>query len=190
MSCSRALRPALEPAGLVRVALVAACLAALGLLAACGFVPLYGTPRYEILPQLASIKINPIPDRAGQQLRNMLYDRLAPKGEPARPKYVLAVHLSVGKQLLGLQRDDTFTRANVIVDVNYVLRAADDGRALTSGRSRFITSYDVLRSEFEFAALSAEADAERRALTQVGDDIAMKLSFYFARLERERERLS
>lgn len=188
MSCSRAPRPTLDPAALVRAALVAISLAALGWLGACGFVPLYGTPRYEILPQLAAIKINPIPDREGQQLRNMLYERLTPKGEPAKPGYVLDVNLSVNKQLLGLQRDDTFTRANIIVNGTYVLRAAADGRALTSGRGRFITSYDVLPSEF--ATLSAEADAERRALTHLSDDIAMKLSFYFTRLEREREKVS
>jgi LPS-assembly lipoprotein len=171
----------------VRAALLAISIAALGWLAACGYLPLYGTPRYEILPHLASIKINPIPDREGQQLRNMLYERLTPKGEPARPEYILDVGLSVSKQLLGLQRDDTFTRANIIVNGSYVLRAAADGRALTSGRGRFITSYDVLPSEF--ATVSAEADAERRALTHLGDDIAMKLSFYFTRLERERERV-
>lgn len=180
--------PARDPAAVLRAARTAACLAALGWLVACGFVPLYATPRYEVLPHLAAIEVSPIPDRAGQQLRNVLYVRLTPKGPPARPAYVLDVDLSVARQLLGFQRDDTATRANFIASASYVLRAVSDGRELTSGQSRFTTSYDVLLSEY--ATLSAEADAERRALRLIGDDIAMKLSFYFARITRERETAS
>jgi LPS-assembly lipoprotein len=161
---------------------VAAGLAALGLLAACGFRPLYGTPQHPILPELAAIKVTPIPDRIGQQLRNMLYDRLTPKGEPRRPRYTLHVRLKTVKQSLGIQEDETVTRANLIVRADYVLRGARDGTQLIKGVSRSTTSYDVVESDF--ATLAAEADAERRALTVIRDDITARLSFYFTRDRR------
>ena len=167
----------------IGAARLAACAAALAWLGACGFVPLYGTARYDILPQLATIKVNPIADRIGQQLRNRLADLLTPKGEPKRPRYTLDVQLSVGKINLGIQEDETVTRANLVVHATYTLRALPGGEKLDSGISRSTTSYDIVESDF--ATVIAEADAERRALDVIGDNIAMRLSFYFSRQRRE-----
>jgi hypothetical protein len=92
---------------------LAVYLTALGFLAGCGFRPLYGTPQYDILPELAAIQVSPIADRIGQQLRNMLYDRLTPDGEPKRPRYTLRVRVTTTKKSLGIQEDETVTRANL-----------------------------------------------------------------------------
>lgn len=171
------------PRALSRGARIACTLAvyltALGFLAGCGFRPLYGTPQYDILPELAAIQVSPIADRIGQQLRNMLYDRLTPDGEPKRPRYTLRVRVTTTKKSLGIQEDETVTRANLIVRADFLLQAAADGRHLVEGVSRSTTSYDVVESDF--ATLAAEADAERRALTVIRDDITARLSFHFTR---------
>lgn len=160
-------------AGLAALVLVA------GLTAACGFRPLYAQPDVNVRPHLSAIKVSPIADRTGQQLRNMLYDRLTPRGQPANPAYLLDVELTVHKANLGIQQDETVTRARLDVFANYVLRAADTGAVLDQGHSQSTTTYDIVRSQF--ATLAAEQDAERRALRVIGDDITVKLSFFFDR---------
>ena len=59
-------------------------------LAGCGWQPLYGQSKDtgvagSAAQQMAQIHINPIADRVGQQLYNMLRDRMNPQGVPQNP---------------------------------------------------------------------------------------------------------
>jgi hypothetical protein len=85
---------------------------ALVLLAGCGFQPLYGTTvsGSGATEKLGQIRIDPIPDRIGQQIRNFLLDRLNPYGQPARPVFRLIVKPTVSSTDLGIERDETATR--------------------------------------------------------------------------------
>ena len=166
---SPAARPGRRVAGAALVALA---------LAGCGFQPLYGPRQAALRPELSAIRIAPIRDRIGQQLRNLLAARLAPRGEAARPRYLLTVSLNRTITKLGVRKNTTVTRANLTVQARYALSRLADGRPLVSGHSRATTSYDIVLSPY--ATLVAEADAERRALEVIGEDIALRLSFYFA----------
>ncbi len=69
---------------------------ALGL-PACGFRPLYEVTDDQAMPptgHMAAIRISPLPDRIGQQMHNLLRDRLNPAGQPLDPAYTLDIRLS------------------------------------------------------------------------------------------------
>ena len=156
---------------------------ALALATGCGFQPLYGErggggPGDE----LAVIEIGLIPDRVGQELRNVLLDRLSPDGVPKRARYLLEVRLTVSKERRGIRKDETATRANLRISAGFVLRRAADGAVLFRGVSQATTSFNIVTSEF--ATLSAEAAAQRRGVRVLGEDIQARLAAYFGR-ERE-----
>jgi LPS-assembly lipoprotein len=155
-------------------------------LAACGFHPLYSTRTYDVAPELASIKVASIADRRGQELRNLLYTDLNPKGVPARPVYVLDTTLSVAKQDLAIAKDETVTRANLIIVARYIMRAIETGHVLFRGESSSTTSFDVVRSEY--ANIAAEQDAQSRALKAISGDMTLRLSFYFTRGNKDAAR--
>ena len=75
------------------------------LVSACGFEPLYvqrdtssswyfgGKTDTSITAEMSKVKIDPIADRFGQQLRNNLLDLVTPRGMPKNPQYRLQVRL-------------------------------------------------------------------------------------------------
>jgi len=158
----------------------APALALIGLLAACGFHPLYGRPASDadVAPQLAQIFIEPIADRIGQVLHNQLRDRLTPRGVPREARYRLNVALDFARSPVALQKDQSVTRVNLTVRANYVLSDAQSGSTVSSGTTRSVAAFNVVRSDF--ATLSAERDAERRAVRDLGDEISTRLAVSFA----------
>jgi len=147
-------------------------------LSGCGFHPLYGKANAEVAPELQSIKIVPISDRIGQQLRNLLYSQLTPDGEPARPKYKLDTILKESASNQALQQNQVATRANLGISARYSLTDLATGQMLANYTSQATASYDIVQSEF--ATLSAQKDAERRAIKEIGDDMTLRLSLYFS----------
>ncbi len=152
------------------------------LTAACGFQPLYGRSDTGIRPQdrLASVRIQPLPDRVGQKMHNLLRDRLNPRGQPVKPAYNLEIRLTETLQELGIRKDETATRANLILQANFVLRDAATNDDLFRGRSRSVNSYNILESQF--ATQFSESDARDRALREISDEIRNRLAVYFARV--------
>ena len=147
-------------------------------LGGCGFHPLYGKQANpEVVPALADIKIDLIQDRVGQQLRNLLFSRLNPGGEPTQPKYILEVTLHESQESLAIQETEVATRASLNISVTYHLRNLTSGKVLYTSYGHAAASYDLLQSEY--ANLAAAQDAERRSLQVVADDITRRLSFYF-----------
>lgn len=166
-------------------ALLAACLAAA--LAACGFQPLYKKDTSEpgVTGDLARIRVLnvnadlPEYDRLGQQMHNMLMQRLNPDGSPAEPFYRLDTQLSVMKERTGIQITEEATRARLTVSVSFRLLDAANGRSLYTGSEQSTNSYNVADSQF--ATLSAENDAARRAVREVSDSIRLRLGLFFQR---------
>ena len=59
------------------------------LLASCGFQPLYADRGgATAADQLAAVRIEPLPNRSGQELYNALRDGLNPLGRPASPDHL------------------------------------------------------------------------------------------------------
>lgn len=151
-------------------------------LTACGFRPLYGPQNgYDAsLAEMASVKVLPIPERIGQILRNSLLDRLTPRGAPVNPRYRLGVSMEIQKEGLAFEKDESVTRFNLTVSANYQLTEIATGSVITSGSARSVAAFNVVRSDF--ANISAEADAERRAARAVGEDIWVRLGVFFSRV--------
>ncbi|HEY5597287.1 MAG TPA: LPS assembly lipoprotein LptE [Kiloniellales bacterium] len=166
-----------------RAGLVAGGLALALQLSGCGFHPLYGQPEGAALSpaeQMAAVRIAPLPDRVGQQLHNMLRDRLNPRGQPGTPTYELRLSLTESRQELSIRKDETATRANLIIAAQFVLQEIATNQVVLRGQARSTNSYNILTSQF--ATTNAELNARKRGLREVSEDIRTRLGIYFAGL--------
>ena len=146
-------------------------------LAACGFQPLYGgAAQSGVRADLAAVEVALIEDRVGQQLRNELVRRFHPDGRARNPSYRLHVGLRIDKRDLALQKSEIATRASLRITANFTLRKRTDGEKLIQGTTRITTSYDILSSDF--ATLAAEADARRRGVRELADEITNRLAAF------------
>ena len=153
------------------------------LLAGCGFEPLHKpADNGEVTPgqSLAQIQVRPIEGRVGQQLHNLLLDRLNPAGQPVRPAYYLQIGLRRTTTDLGIREDETATRANLTLTATYNLVSVESNQVVLQGSSFSVNSYNILDLEVYYATTVAEEDALRRGLREISDDIRLKLSTYFA----------
>lgn len=150
-------------------------------LSACGFQPLYSRPQGDVLSssdRLAAVRIAPLPDRIGQQLHNLLRDRLNPQGQPRDPAYELKIELLESRQELGIRQDETATRANLTISARFFLQTVTSEDVVLRGLATSTNSYNILTSQF--ATTYAELDARKRGLREISDDIRTRLAIYFA----------
>ncbi len=157
-----------------------------GFVAGCGFRPLYGkTDEGSTVAseELQTVRINPMPDRAGQKFHNLLRDRLNPQGQPLRPRYLLSISLSETKETLAIREDETATRANLTMNANFNLTDPSGKQSLLRGLSSSTNSYNIVDSQF--ATYVAEEDARERALRELSDDIRLRLSAFFVQRRPE-----
>jgi LPS-assembly lipoprotein len=152
-----------------RPAAIAMCV----LLAGCGFHPMYGR---SLEPQLASIYVEPIPERDGYELRNTLIDALHSDGRTEGKLYRLKVTLNESQQGIALQNDATITRYNNTLDAHYTLTNAQ-GDVLTTGSQTELSAYNVVQSPY--ATLTAEQDSSKRAAQDMAERIHLDLGVWF-----------
>lgn len=144
------------------------------LLAACGFEPLHA--QRGAIATLPPIRIEPIPERAGQILRNYLLDRMTPRGEGGAQAYTLSIRLFEPRQVLALRRDDVISRMSYSAVASYELLDAA-GKRVATGSSTYSTDYEITNSEF--ATLAAQQNARERVLELVADDIRNQIAVEF-----------
>ena len=158
------------------------------LLGACGFEPLYvqrkssglwyfeGTFDTSISSQMAQIKIDPIANRFGQQLRNSLLDLITPQGAPKNPKYHLSVSLRSRNVVQQAMRDDiTATSERVSYVVDYSLW--QNNEECLKGDSVAYVSYDIMANPY--STTMAQKKTEADAAKIIANDIALRLGAYF-----------
>lgn len=161
-----------------RLLRLAALLPAAGL-AGCGFQPLYGTTAAgsSVSGELAAVRIAPLRERNGQILHNLLRDRLNPYGQPTEPRYQLSITVSQVSEETGIRRDETASRAVLTLYAAYSLVDAQ-GAVLTQGLARSSSGYNILDSSY--ASSVARQDAQERALTELAEDLKLRLAAYFS----------
>jgi len=157
-------------------------LAALGLLglAACGFHPLYADRSplgYD--PALAAIEVRPAPDRIGQILTQALREQLNPRGVNLKPRYFLSVALSVARSDLGIRRDNTSSRGELIFSVTLKLNPAGGGDVAFQDSIRSITAFNL--PDDAYAATVAEQNAREEAANELGREIAQRIAVFMRR---------
>ncbi len=147
-------------------------------LSGCGFHPMYGQRADSVAgaagPELAAIRIAAIADRKGQILRNALLERLNPRGEPDKPRYVLTVTVSESMTGLGVQRNNTASLGEMTVSATYQLRTFLTAAPVASGSATSVVSVDYLGARYGSVAI--ERDAEDRVLIDIADDLRNQLA--------------
>ncbi len=163
--------------------LLISALGVLLLTTACGFEPIYAYKELGyIKSELETVHIDPIPDRIGQELRNNLYDIMAPSGAPEQPLWNLDVSLSQSIQNISLERSSFSTRANLKVTASFILKNKDtDNPYFFTATTKAISSYNILDSDY--ANLIAKRDAQSRAVTSLSKDIARQLALWLRTLD-------
>ncbi len=161
-----------------RIARLFVVLGAVLAVSACGFEPLLGRvgDGSDAVEQLAAIRIEPIPDRSGQVLRNALLDKLTPQGRDIASRYVLRIRLQEPRQILLLRRDDIISRSSYSAQATYELRDTQ-GRRVFAGSSSFATDFEIASSEF--ATRRSLENARDRVLELVANDIRNQLAQSF-----------
>jgi len=150
-------------------------------IAGCGFQPLHAPRTGASAPDMASIRIVPITDRVGQQLHNLLLDKLTPAGPPKAPRYALHVKLGETLRSLAVRKDDVATRANLVMNASFELVRVLDEKVLLSNSAVSANSYNILRQEF--GTLSAENNARARAVRELSEQISTRVAIYLRRVK-------
>lgn len=159
-----------------------------GLVAGCGFRPLYKqSGNTNTVREFSQISIAQPEDRPSQQLRNYLLDTLTPLGQPDHPLYRLDYQIT---ELLGsvfVTRAEEITRHNLYISTVVTLRDYQTGGSLVTLSVTSQASYNVTQADY--ANLVNEKNARERALRDVAEQIRLRLGNYFERKpEVERRR--
>ena len=144
----------------------------------CGFEPLYGrVGDVSIADDLASIRIMPIANRAGQILRNHLLDGLTPRGEPQQAAYVLRVELFEPlPQDIGITRNESVVRYSYSTAARFRLHDAA-GKELLRSEASSVSTYEVTNSEF--ATVAGQLNARDRVLAEIATEIKAQIAVWF-----------
>ena len=154
------------------------------LVSGCGFRPLFDGGRdSDAAAELATVHIEPISDRIGQQLHNHLLDLLNPSGRPAEPRYVLYVVLKGSTQGRAIAKSELSTRANYNLSATFQLVEVGGEKVIVRGAKDVVSSYNVLTSNF--GTLMAEKDAKARAVRVISQYMRAKLSVFFAQRQAD-----
>ncbi len=143
--------------------------ASLGLLAACGFSPVYG-PGGGADVLLGQIALDAPNTREGYLLTQRIEERL---GRGVGGAYRLDYSVTVGTAGLGLSRTGDTTRYQKVGNVTYTLRDASSGDVLTRRNTSAFTGYSATGSNV--STFAAEQDAIRRLLVILGDQMVDQL---------------
>ncbi len=152
-----------------------ALLLILPVLTSCGFTPLYA--ERGVGPALSSVEVIPPKGRVGYLMQEQLDDALArQRGEPAR--YRLTMTSNEVRTPRGLRVDNTATEYELNLTVTYSLIENLSGKTLKTGIAPVTVTYES--SDAPYAGLSAQTDAQERAVIQAATLVRLDLSRYFA----------
>jgi LPS-assembly lipoprotein len=154
-------------------------LAAAGLLAGCGFQPLYA-PQPGGAPAIGAVDVSMIPGKAGHVLRNEL-DRLLYVEAGAGPRQTLEISLQEEVARLGLRTDESATRADLTLTARYVLTPPDGGRAVR-GTVQSVATFEIPTAAF--GEIAAQDDARERAAEVLAQRIRADLALRLAQARR------
>lgn len=152
-----------------------------GTLAACGFQPVYG--KYSAAQvgsaDMQNVRIKPIADRMGQQLSNKLVDRMYTTGRPKNTPYELEVTLSPIERSIGIQKDATATRGELLMAATIVVYDTATQASLYTSTIRTRVAYNIL--EGQYGNLIARENAYDRALDDIAGEIVSRVALFLNR---------
>ena len=148
----------------------------IALLTSCGFSPLHkqNNVNHNSVLDLQKVVIAPIPERIGQLLRIELFHQLTPYGAPEVPVYTLNITITETSRNLGVRKDTTETRTDLIVKAFFKLIDLSSNKIVFVGSARSVISYNIL--DADFATMSVMSDAKKRAAKDLATEIRSRLS--------------
>jgi LPS-assembly lipoprotein len=152
----------------------------LAALTGCGWTPLYADRTAGPADAaLAAIKIEPIPERIGQDLALKLRQSLNPTGVSGPTRYRLRTLLQTTRLDLAVLPLGLGTRARIDVRAYFTLVDAASGAVLTTGSSHAAESFDILANYY--ANVVAEEEARARAAEEIRRDMVTQLALFLQR---------
>lgn len=154
-----------------------------GLLAGCGFHPLYA-PADSGAPgpaeaELAAIFVPVIPDHSGQLLRQALQQRLEGSGLGTAKRYELAVSFGLAADSIAIRPDSTASRVRLIGNAPWRLTTVGfTPEPLTSGQAHAVDGYNIIGQQY-FAAELENETITRRVAEALADQIVTRLAVFF-----------
>lgn len=141
-----------------------ALLLVLLLTTACGFAPIYQSPKsgeeYNILSEmLASTDVPMMPGRNGQMFHSALMKAINPQGTNLHPQYRLTIQVTEQESALGFQITGFPTRYKLEMFAHYQLVDLKDQRTIDTGTLHVDAPYDVAPSQYA-TYVSKEASME------------------------------
>jgi LPS-assembly lipoprotein len=162
---------------MIRLIAIAALLA----LSGCGLQPMYkGGSSGAVASSLSSIRVSPIPERAGWLVRNALVDRLG--GEGHNPTYRLDVELDDDLTGFGIRGDSAVTRERRTLRARYRLVELSTGQVVFDATAGSDAGIDVVSSEY--ATIAAEQTAQERLSLALADQMVSRLALF---IQKRRE---
>ncbi len=166
-----------------RSSILALALAGLIVLGGCGFTPMYGggkAARHEVQSKLSDIRIENIPNREGQYLRNLLIDRFFAENRQQNASYSLTfTPIQENKYELDVTKNANATRAELRQTTTFNLIDTKTGKSVLSRTLLASTSYNVLSSQFTTRV--SEDDARLNALNDLARQAEQQIVLYFER---------
>lgn len=148
------------------------------ILSSCGFKPLYGIIGSEnITANFSDIQVVPAKGRVGQLLSNELKYLLHPLQKSYKPKYRLVIDIAQSIRSLAVKKTALATRSNLKLTCQYSLIDTSNLKVLNSNSNSITVSYNIYSSNY--ANLSAEKDAKKRAVKELAQDIRLQIGAYF-----------
>jgi LPS-assembly lipoprotein len=163
-----------------RAVLLAAAAIPLAALTGCGWTPLYADRAAGPADlALAAIKVEPIPERIGQNLALRLRQWLNPTGASVPTQYLLRTLLQTTRLDLAVLPLGLGTRARIDVYAYFTLVDSATGAVLITGSSHAAESFDILANYY--ANVVAEEDARARAVEEIRRDMVTQLTLFLQR---------
>jgi LPS-assembly lipoprotein len=161
-------------------------LAAMLLLQACGFQPLYAdNNNLGVSSTLSSIYVEPISDRVGYDLRNDLLDRLDATSSAQGSRYRLKLYLTELEEPVVFQPNTAITRYNYTLTAHYDLVAREGAEAVKSGDVTAFAAYNVAASPYLYSTVAAQRDAKNRAANDIAERIRIELAVFLRQVAEQ-----
>ena len=147
------------------------------MLVGCGFQPLYSINQPGIMDtvlsqNMAQIAIQPIADKPGHFMRNLLLDRLNPKGNKGEKPFSLTTALQITNSDLGLRKDKTSRRNRQTVVADFVLRLD----ANTTHNFTLKATNGFSTTEAAYAEIVAQQHATEQNLIYLADQAKIRIA--------------
>lgn len=161
-------------------------------LTGCGFETVYS--RYGTSDntspglQAATVHVNaraadPAQRQAAEQFKADLEDLLYPGGSKhTHATYELSTTITTQHIAVAISRDGTVSRYNLVTEANFSLMRLSDNKLLYGDHVRRTGSYNNLTNAY-YSAYVSQQDAMQRTITELAEDVRMRLIAYFAQPE-------